>query len=314
MSKSQETPPPPPVLRPLRPGAHKPKARAGSRHTANAMSECSPRAPSRAEWAAMSRAQRKRVAASLPGEVTEEEWGGLPEGDLHFRAKAGALEALRYGFTEVLCRKAYVSVDLPVYYPAEQRFAPDVLVVLDAKSRRRKKWDVNWEGKELDFILNAHAGGERKEHTVRSLERYARLKVPEYFIFDCLEGVLEGYRLEESGDPEQPGRYRKLEPQGGRYSSERLGVELTAEAGRLRFYVGDTLLLEEEEQAEQLRQELQHWKAMTVEQMMEKRKAAEQKRRAAEQARNEEARRRQQAEERVSRLEEEIARLKALLH
>lgn len=274
----------------------------------------------------MSPAQRKRVTASLPGEVTEEEWGGLPEGDLHFRAKAGALEALRYGFTEVLCRKAYVSVDLPVYYPAEQRFAPDVLVVLNANPRRRKKWDVNWEGKELDFILEAHAGGERKEHTVRNLEKYAQMKVPEYFIFDCKEGVLEGYWLEESGDPEQPGRYRKLEPQRGRYSSERLGMELTVEGGRLRFYAGDTLLLEEEEQAEQLRQEIPRWKTM-VEETVEERKVEEQRRKAAErerkveeqrrqeaeQARGEEARRRQQFEEQAARLEEEIARLKALL-
>jgi hypothetical protein len=181
--------------------------------------------------------------SDLPGEVTEEEWG-LPEGDWHFHAKKGALEALRTAFAEVLRRKAYVAADLPVYYPNARRFAPDLLVVLEVEPYFRNKWDVNWE--------------------------------------------------------------KRLVPQRGRYHSERLGVDLVVEEGRLRFYIGDTLLLEFEELVAQLRQETQQWKARALEE--------ERRRKAAEQARDEEARRRQQAEEENARLKEENARLKALLH
>lgn len=330
MSESQETPPSLPAPPPE---TERGLTSTGMRRRLSHMSQRYPRAPSSAAWAAMSPEEQARVHASLPGEVTEEEWG-LPEGDWHFHAKKGALEALRTAFSEMLRRKAYVAADLPVYYPDSQRFAPDLLVVLDVEPHFRNAWDVNWERKELDFILEVHVDGDRKKDTVRNVKRYAALKVPEYFIFDQKRSGLEGYRLEENEDPEAPGRYQRLVPQAGRYHSEQLGMSLVVEEGRLRFYIGDTLLLDFEELVAQLRQETQQWKVRAEEEAKQRkrearrRRAAEQKQREAEQARDEEARRRQQAEqerdeeargrqqaeERASRLEEEIARLKSLLH
>jgi Uma2 family endonuclease len=295
MSESHETPP---SLPPPQAGAEGGLTSAGLRRTLNSMSQRYPRAPSSAAWAAMSPEEQARVHASLPGEVTEEEWG-LPEGDWHFHAKKGALEALRTAFAEVLRRKAYVAADLPVYYPDARRFAPDLLVVLDVEPYFRNRWDVNWEKKKLDFILEVHVDGDRKKDTVRNVKRYAALKVPEYFIFDQKRGGLEGYRLEENEDPEAPGRYQRLVPQGGRYHSEPLGVDLVVEEGRLRFYIGDTLLLEFEELVAQLRLETQQWKARALEEAK--------RREAAEKALEEKARELQQARE-------EIARLKSLLH
>jgi len=86
-------------------------------------------APSAEEWAALSPAQRAVVVAALPGEVTYDEMA-MPEGDRHSRAKARALDALR-GYFSRQRRQSYFAPELPVYYPAEPRFAPDLLAVLD---------------------------------------------------------------------------------------------------------------------------------------------------------------------------------------
>ena len=49
-----------------------------------------PMAPSAEVWEALSPDQRTAVVAALPGEVTYDEMA-MPEGDLHLRAKIGAL-------------------------------------------------------------------------------------------------------------------------------------------------------------------------------------------------------------------------------
>ncbi|HEX5753048.1 MAG TPA: Uma2 family endonuclease [Archangium sp.] len=248
-----------------------------------------PRAPSREEWARMNEAERARVVEELPGEVTWDEMA-MPEGDLHSQAKIGALLALKEYFSRQR-RRVYVGSELPVYYPAERRFAPDLVVVLDAEAHPRSKWVVSHEGKGLDWVLEVHVGGDRKKDAEYNVERYARVAIPEYFIFDRARQRLYGYRLPSPEARE----YVPIVSEGGRFSSEVLGLELQVEEGRLRFWAGSALLLEYEELIDRLRE--------TVEGL---------ERRADEDARQlaEETRRREELERRLTEARAELERLR----
>jgi hypothetical protein len=120
-----------------------------------------PMAPSAEEWEALSAAERAAVVAALPGEVTYDEMA-MPEGDRHFWAKTRAFDALHSYFTR-LQRRIYFSVSLPIYYPAEPRFAPDLLAGLDHETVVRDKWVVSAEGKGLDWVLEVHVDGDLSE-------------------------------------------------------------------------------------------------------------------------------------------------------
>jgi Uma2 family endonuclease len=92
-------------------------------------------------------------------------------------------------------RRIYLTAELPIYYPAEPRFAPDLLAVVDAEDVERDKWVVSAEGKGLDWVLEVHAGGDRKKDAELNIARYARLGIPEYFIYDRARNRLAAYRL-----------------------------------------------------------------------------------------------------------------------
>ena len=209
-----------------------------------------PRAPSREEWARMSEVERARVVEALPGEVTWDEMA-MPEGDLHSQAKMGALQALK-GYFARQRRRVYLGSELPVYYPAERRFAPDLVVVLDAETHPRSKWVVLHEGKGLDWVLEVHVGGDRKKDAEYNVKRYARLGIPEYFIYDRARQRLYGYRLPSPEARE----YVPIASERGRYSSEVLGLELQVEEGRLRFWAGSALLLEYEELIDRMQESM----------------------------------------------------------
>jgi len=87
-------------------------------------------APSVEEWEALSPVERAAVVAALPGEVTDAEIS-MPEGERHFKAKARALDALR-GYFARQRRRIHLAAEMPTYYPAEPRFAPDLFAVLDS--------------------------------------------------------------------------------------------------------------------------------------------------------------------------------------
>jgi Uma2 family endonuclease len=199
-----------------------------------------PRAPSEEAWTRMSPDERARVVAMLPAEVPL----GIfqPEGDAHRTAKNRALDALDTFFRK-MGRRVYLSSDLAVYYPDEPRFAPDLLAVLDVEPHERMKWVVSEEGKGLDLVLEVHVAGDRVKDLEKNVERYARLGIPEYFIFDRAQRSLRGYRL--SGPAARV--YRPIVPQAGRWSSEVLGLDLMLEDTRLRFFAGNAPLLEADE-------------------------------------------------------------------
>jgi len=196
-----------------------------------------PRAPSQELWESLSEKERQSVVDSLPSESL----GALPpEGDAHRRRKNEAVEALSEYYRSRK-RSIYLSSELPVYYPAEAMFAPDLLAVLDVPDHDRMSWVVSREGKGLDFAFELHVGGDWRKDAERNVERFARLGILEYFAFDLTRARLLGWRL-----PRVPASksYEAIVPQAGRWRSNVLDLDLSVEDGRVRFYDGRAALLD----------------------------------------------------------------------
>ncbi len=200
--------------------------------TSYALDLSDPRAPSEEQWAAMSAQERARVVEQLPSEIPRET---APEGDPHRDPKEKALEALREYFRR-LRRTGDRSAELPVYYPAERRFAPDIIAVLDVEPQPRNRWVVAHEGKGIDFALEITLEGDRRKDLEENVERYARLGIVEYFILDLKLKRILGYRAGRTK------AYEPVLPQAGRWSSRVLGLDLAVEQGRVRFFAGSAPL------------------------------------------------------------------------
>jgi len=275
-----------------------------------------PRAPSVDQWERMLPDERALVVAMLPTEVPLEL---VPnEGDPHRKAKRGALDSLD-GYFRRTRRKIYLSSELAVYYPAERRFAPDLLAVTDVEPHERTSWIVAQEGKGLDFVLEVHVAGHRRKDENTNVERYARLGVQEYFYFDRTRLRVAAYRLPAGG---RATAYERIVPQSGRFASDVLGLDLALEGSRLRFFAGNAPLedademiarlgsmldkvIAGQEEAEQLAEELAA--KLAEEQRL---RADEQRLRADEQRRREdEQRRREDAERQLAEARAEIERL-----
>jgi len=192
-----------------------------------------PRAPSEAQWAAMDEAEQARVVASLPSDVPR---SSPPEGDAHRLPKTRALEALDEYFRRI-GRRVYLSSELPVYYPDEVMFAPDLLAVLDVETHERQSWVVSHEKRGLDLVLEVHVSGDARKDAERNVERYARLRIPEYFTFEPTRGRLLGHRLKDDEST-----YTPIVPQHGRWPSRVLQLDLSVDRRRLRFYHGSAAL------------------------------------------------------------------------
>nr|WP_279636136.1 Uma2 family endonuclease [Corallococcus terminator] len=244
----------------------------------------------------MGQEERAQVVDALPGEVTYDEMA-MPEGDRHSQPKMSTVDVLR-GYFERRGRKVYVGTELPVYYPAERRFAPDLLVVLEAEAHWRDKWVVSHEGHGLDWVMEVHVGGDRKKDAEFNVSRYARLGIPEYFIFDGGRLTLEGYRLATPAARV----YSRMEPRHGRLVSEVLGLELQVEGEHLRFWAGNAPLLESRELIS--RMEGHSLELQRRAEMAERRLSEETQRR------DEETRSREELERRLKELQAEMARMK----
>ncbi|MCA9607479.1 MAG: Uma2 family endonuclease [Myxococcales bacterium] len=189
-----------------------------------------PRAPSQEVWDALCEAARRRVLASLPSEIPR---ATPPEGDRHFHPKRRAREALDEWFRRK-GRSVYLPSELPIYYPAEPIFAPDLVAVLDVSTHERERWVVSDEGRGLDFALEVHVSGNARKDLVDNVERFARLGIPEYFVYEPLRQRITGHRLAEPSAR----HYQPILPQGGRWVSRVLDLDLGLDGGRLRFFAG----------------------------------------------------------------------------
>lgn len=195
-----------------------------------------PRAPPQDVWDRLSPQERQKIADTLPSEFP---WASPPEGDLHRRSKERAIQSLEEHFRRIR-RRVYLSSELPVYYPGERVFAPDVIAVIDVEPHERFSWLVSQEGKGLDFVLEIHVRGSVDQDFESNVERFARLGIPEYFAFEPDRGRLMGWRL---GDEPSTG-YSRIVPQMGRWPSSVLGIDLAVDGRRLTFFHGAAELLD----------------------------------------------------------------------
>jgi len=76
--------------------------------------------------------------------------------------------------------------------------------------------------------------GSRSKDLIDNVERYAKLGIPEYFVYDRLHQLIYGYRLTD----QRTRRYQRIVPQVGRHPSMVLTLDLAIEGGTLRFFNG----------------------------------------------------------------------------
>jgi len=160
----------------------------------------------------------------------------MSEGRPHKKAKSRAVDMLGLHF-KAMGRVIYVEEEMAAVYPGEEVFTPDVLAVLDvpqADDDPRMAWVVADEGRGLDLALEVLHQGDRHKDLVENVERYARLGISEYFIYDRARQQIHGYRFPSPGAR----RYERVVPQGGRYHSTVLGLDLAILDARLRFFQG----------------------------------------------------------------------------
>ncbi len=267
-----------------------------------------PRAPSREVWARLDDEQRARVVAALPTEFPVDMFP--PEGETHDEAGKAARDSLRHHLNQGGDGTGtFIAAGIPVYYPGEPMMAPDLIAVVDVETHKRESWNVSAErDRGLDFALEVLFHGSRKKDLVRNPEWFARLGIPEYYVYDIPRNTLRAWELDA-----ESGTYTPRMPQVGRFPSTALGLDLMIEDGMLRFYQGRARI-------PTIPEFLEHLERLVSMQMTraeeEGRRAEEEARRAEEEARRaeEEGRRAETLEAENVALRAELARLRGQLN
>lgn len=197
-----------------------------------------PTTPSAEAWLAMSEAARDRFVeeASL---ALEREAALIPEGFPHFYNKNRAYNLLRDHFDRA-GRSLFLACELPVLCPGAPVFAPDLIAVVDVEpegaAERRMCWSVAVEKRGVDLALEIVMAGDRTKDLGRNVQLFAKLGIPEYFVYDRLRQRLHGFRLLD-------GAYRSIRPRGTALWSGVLGLELDVVDGALAFLFHGALLV-----------------------------------------------------------------------
>ena len=194
-----------------------------------------PIGPTEAEWRAMTPAERERFLVNV-NEALSDPQNTMGEGRPHKKAKTRALDLLGLHF-RAMGRVVYLAEEMSVVYPGEPVFTPDLLAVVgveEPEDDERMAWVVLDEKRGLDLVIEVLHMGDRDKDLVANVERYARLGIPEYFVYDRGRQQIFGYRLTAAGST----RYQRIVPQSGRYSSTVLGLDLALQGGKLRFFQG----------------------------------------------------------------------------
>lgn len=251
----------------------------------------------------MTPAEQARAAAALPTYVPNEELGTM-DGQTHQRARNG-FEGALLAHSESTGRPMFVGGLLAVYFPGERRIQPDVFVVPGADKATRESWVVTKEGRAPEFVLEILALGHREKDLLDNVTRYAQFGIREYFLADLRQRRLRAWRL---GDPAIR-IYTPIVPQLGRFHSEVLGLDVKLEGERVRLYYGNAPLLEPDEIAERLRDDLND-EQMRHQEALERAAEAEAARQQAEERARAEAQARAEAEAELARLRELLERMK----
>jgi Uma2 family endonuclease len=193
-----------------------------------------PVTPSAEVWRGMSEDAQLAFILAATDALNERNLQLMGEGRPHERARAGAMAVLG-DFFERSGQPVYLASDLPVLYPGEPVFAPDLIAVLGVEDPRdadtRSAWSVVTEGQGIDLALEILYKGDRQKDLVRNVIRFARLGITEYLVYDRLKQRLLGYRLHPTA-----ARYDPIPLRAGRIYSRVLNLELAISGGRLRFY------------------------------------------------------------------------------
>lgn len=174
------------------------------------------------------------VLAVLAATATPEHY--LSAGRPHRRAKGQALDELTLHFSRG-GRVLYLADEMAVLYPSEEVFTPDILAVESIpqpEEDTRMAWVMQDEGRGLDFVLEILHRGDRAKDLRRNVERYARLGIREYFVYDRANYKVLGFALGSPGARV----YRELKPRLGRLRSTVLDLDLAVVERRLRFFSG----------------------------------------------------------------------------
>ncbi|WP_437753493.1 Uma2 family endonuclease [Sorangium sp. So ce1389] len=183
----------------------------------------------------MTPAERERLLVRILDALSDPR-SAMAEGRPHHKAKVRAIDMLTLHFGST-GRVIYLAEELAVLYPGEEVFVPDILAVLDVPQPEddpRMAWVVADEGRGLSMVLEVLHQGNRNKDLVANVERYARLGIPEYFVYDRLRQQVHGYRLPEP----DAARYQRIVPQMGRHASSVLGLDLAVVGDRLQFFHG----------------------------------------------------------------------------
>ena len=159
--------------------------------------------PDAETWRALSPGAREAFIAEVTSALSNQVLVA-PEGRPHGRAKSRALDQLGHSFART-GRRIYLASELPILYPGERGFAPDIMAVLDVDdpgdADERMAWVTADEGKGLDLALKVHYSGDRGKDFVDNVADYARLGIPEYFVYDRKQQILP---------PDAAGRPRRV--------------------------------------------------------------------------------------------------------
>ncbi len=204
-----------------------------------------------------------------PTVYPETDGNGRGQSDFHLEALVQLSATLKHHFRH---QGVYIPVGLGLYHDpenAEVHVTPDLMVVKGVRVHLRRQFRLWEEGVcpqvivEITCPETLHADREPKR------DLYARLGVPEYFVFDPearnLAPPLQGYRL-------RGGRYVGMaaDPDGS-LTSEELGLRLRGEGGLVRPAVpGTGRLLTAEERADTLEAEVKRLRAQLRKQRRKK--------------------------------------------
>lgn len=184
--------------------------------------------PTIEEWETMTLMEQQKVEDRII-EALDSQTEFMGETTDHFDIRSFATQLLRRFYSEQN-KQVFVASDLYTLYPGEEAFYPDLLVVFNVPDHSRSSWIVANEKRGLDFVLEILSKKTRQNDQVRKLNLYARVGIPEYFMFDPERFLLNGYRLDGN-------IYREIPRDEKGIFSSQLQLYLKNDDVQLRFCV-----------------------------------------------------------------------------
>ena len=198
--------------------------------------------PDEATWTRMTPSEREAAAEAIEA-VLDEYREAMSEGVRHSKRKAGVAADLDAHFRR-LGRGVLLANELAVLYPGEPVIVPDVLAVVDCDpDYEPERWVVLDERRGVDVVIEVRNLGKKHKDLVENVLDYARVRIPEYFSYDCRSGALRGWRLGAPGSQS----YVPIVPQGGYLRSQVLMLDLAVVRNRLRFFSNQSMVPTESE-------------------------------------------------------------------